>query len=136
MPAPVVLILAAGRGERFLASGGNTHKCIGWRQSPEVAPYRWPFEENGRTFDLAIEPQITTNDLRLMLRLALAGGGITIATQETFRPYIESVKLVSLLDDFLPQFPGFYLYFPQRRNIAPKLRALIDYVKEWRQQLV
>ncbi|HFD3187418.1 TPA: hypothetical protein ACF240_004985, partial [Escherichia coli] len=24
---------------------------------------------------------------------------------------------------------------PQRRNIAPKLRALIDYVKEWRQQL-
>ncbi len=123
MPAPVVLILAAGRGERFLASGGNTHKCIGWRQSPEVAPYRWPFEENGRTFDLAIEPQITTNDLRLMLRLALAGGGITIATQETFRPYIESGKLVSLLDDFLPQFPGFYLYFPQRRNIAPKLRA-------------
>ena len=108
MPAPVVLILAAGRGERFLASGGNTHKCIGWRQSPEVAPYRWPFEENGRTFDLAIEPQITTNDLRLMLRLALAGGGITIATQETFRPYIESGKLVSLLDDFLPQFPGFY----------------------------
>ena len=107
MPAPVVLILAAGRGERFLASGGNTHKCIGWRQSPEVAPYRWPFEENGRTFDLAIEPQITTNDLRLMLRLALAGGGITIATQETFRPYIESGKLVSLLDDFLPQFPGF-----------------------------
>ncbi len=49
VPAPVVLILAAGRGERFLASGGNTHKCIGWRQSPEVAPYRWPFEENGRT---------------------------------------------------------------------------------------
>ncbi|EFI3194746.1 hypothetical protein BCD13_004895, partial [Escherichia coli] len=49
--------------------------------------------------------------------------------------YIESGKLVSLLDDFLPQFPGFYLYFPQRRNIAPKLRALIDYVKEWRQQL-
>ncbi len=39
MPAPVVLILAAGRGERFLASGGNTHKCIVWRQSPEVAPY-------------------------------------------------------------------------------------------------
>lgn len=64
-----------------------------------------------------------------------AGAGITIATQETFRPYIESGKLVSLLDDFLPQFPGFYLYFPQRRNIAPKLRALIDHVKEWRQQL-
>ncbi|WP_318392870.1 LysR family transcriptional regulator [Enterobacter sp.] len=109
------------------------HRCIGWRPSPDVAPYRWPFEENGRAFDLAIEPQITTNDLRLMLRLALAGGGITIATQETFRPYIETAELVSLLDDFLPQFPGFYLYFPQRHNIAPKLRALIDHVRQWRQ---
>ncbi|WP_318387994.1 LysR family transcriptional regulator [Enterobacter sp.] len=109
------------------------HRCIGWRPSPDVAPYRWPFEENGRAFDLAIEPQITTNDLRLMLRLTLAGGGITIATQETFRPYIETGELVSLLDDFLPQFPGFYLYFPQRHNIAPKLRALIDHVRQWRQ---
>ncbi len=136
MPAPVVLILAAGRGERFLASGE-----IPISVSAGVSPRRLRLiaghlKKNGRTFDLAIEPQITTNDLRLMLRLALAGGGITIATQETFRPYIESGKLVSLLDDFLPQFPGFYLYFPQRRNIAPKLRALIDYVKEWRQQLV
>lgn len=110
------------------------HRCIGWRPAPDVAPYRWPFEENGKAFDLAIEPQITTNDLRLMLRLALAGGGITLATQETFRPYIEGGQLVSLLGDFLPHFPGFYLYFPQRRNIAPKLRALIDHVREWRQQ--
>ena len=110
------------------------HQCIGWRPSPDVAPYRWPFEEKGRAFDLAVEPQITTNDLRLMLRLALAGGGITLATQETFRPYIESGQLVSLLNEFLPQFPGFYLYFPQRRNIAPKLRALIDHVREWRRQ--
>lgn len=83
------------------------HRCIGWRPAPDVAPYRWPFEENGKAFDLAIEPQITTNDLRLMLRLALAGGGITLATQETFRPYIEGGQLVSLLDDFLPHFLAF-----------------------------
>lgn len=109
------------------------HQCIGWRPSPDVTPYRWEFEENGRAFDVAVEPRITTNDLRLMLRLALAGGGITFAPEETFRPYIENGQLVSMLDDFLPHFPGFYLYFPQRRNIAPKLRALIEHVRQWRQ---
>ncbi|STK08124.1 transcriptional regulator [Escherichia coli] len=62
MPAPVVLILAAGRGERFLASGGNTHKCIGWRQSPEVAPYRWPFEKTGELSTLRLNRR-----LRLMI---------------------------------------------------------------------
>jgi DNA-binding transcriptional LysR family regulator len=107
------------------------HRCIGWRPSPDVAPYRWEFEEAGIPFDVAVEPHITTNDLRLILRLALAGGGITFATYETFRPFIEKGQLVSLLDDFLPPFPGFYLYFPQRRNMAPKLRALIEHVRQW-----
>ncbi|SPW54736.1 transcriptional regulator [Escherichia coli] len=105
MPAPVVLILAAGRGERFLASGGNTHKCIGWRQSPEVAPYRWPFEENGRTFDLAIEPQITTNDLRLMLRLALCRRrNNNLPLRKLSGHILKAVSFVSLLDGLSSQF--------------------------------
>ncbi len=105
------------------------HRCIGWRPSPYAAPYRWEFSENSTAFDVAVEPQVTTNDLRLMLRLALAGGGITFATEETFRPYVDAGELVPLLNDFLPPFPGFFLYFPQRRNVAPKLRALIEHVK-------
>nr|WP_272214518.1 LysR family transcriptional regulator [Marinicella sp. W31]MDC2880138.1 LysR family transcriptional regulator [Marinicella sp. W31] len=110
----------------------SRHRCIGWRPAPNVAPYRWEFEENGVPFVVAIEPQITTNDLRLMLRTALAGGGITLALEENFRPYVESGELIPLLEGFLAPFPGFYLYFPQRRNMAPKMRALIDHVKRWR----
>jgi len=107
------------------------HRCIGWRPAPNTAPYRWEFSENGTPFDVAVEPQVTTNDLTLMLRVALAGGGITFATAETFRPYVEAGTLVPLLDDFLPPFPGFFLYFPQRRNVAPKLRALIEHIKRF-----
>ncbi len=105
------------------------HHCIGWRPVPEVAPYRWEFGENGRDFDVSVEPRITTNDMQLMIRTALAGGGITIGMEETFLPYIERGELVSLLDDFLPPFPGFYLYYPSRHNQPPKLRALIDHVR-------
>lgn len=108
------------------------HRCVGWRRSPNVAPHRWEFEENGVSFDVQVEPQITTNDIRLMLRAALAGGGITFGTEDTFRPYVERGELVSVLDAFLPPFPGFFLYFPQRRNVAPKMRALIDHVRNWR----
>ena len=111
------------------------HRCIGWRSAPNVAPYRWEFEENGIPFDVAVEPQITTNDLRLMLRTALAGGGITFAPEETFRPFVETGELVPLLGEFLPPFPGFFLYFPQRRNMAPKLRALIEHIRRWKLSL-
>ena len=108
------------------------HRCIGWRPAPNVAPYRWEFEELGNSFNVAVEPQITTNDLRVMLNAALCGAGITFATYETFRPFFKTGELVSILEDFLPPFPGFFLYFPQRRNMAPKLRALVDHVREWR----
>ena len=108
------------------------HRCIGWRPAPNVAPYRWEFAENGVAFDVAVEPQITTNDLQLMLRTALAGGGITFALEETFQPYVEAGELVPLLGDFLPPFPGFFLYYPQHRNMAPKLRALVEHVRRWR----
>lgn len=105
------------------------HRCIGWRPSPSAAPYRWEFEEHGVPIDVAVEPQITTNDLYLMVRTALAGGGITFALEETFRSYIDRGELVTALDDYLPPFPGFFLYFPNCRNMAPKLRALIDHVR-------
>jgi len=107
------------------------HRCIGWRLAPQTAPYRWEFGEQGREYDVAVNPEITTNDMWLMIRTACAGGGITFGMEETFRPYVASGQLVPLLEDYCPTFAGFFLYFPNRRNLAPKLRALVDHVKRW-----
>ncbi|WP_182656784.1 LysR family transcriptional regulator [Stenotrophomonas lacuserhaii] len=105
------------------------HRCIGWRPSPQVAPYRWEFVEDGRDFDVTVAPQLTTNDMLLMVRSALAGGGITFGMQETFAPYLARGELVTMLDEYLPPFPGFFLYFPNRHNQPAKLRALIEHVR-------
>lgn len=109
-----------------------SHRCIGWRPGPDLAPYRWEFTENGRDFDVAVEPEMTTNDLRLMIRLALAGAGITFAVEECLRPWLASGALRPILTDFCPPYSGFYLYYPSRRNLAPKLRALVDHVRKHR----
>lgn len=106
------------------------HRCIGWRRSPELAPYRWEFSEDGRAFDVAVSPRLTTNDMTLMVRSALAGGGITFGLEETFAPYIARGELVTMLDAYLPPFPGLYLYFPNRHNQPSKLRALIAHVRK------
>ncbi|GGE06197.1 LysR family transcriptional regulator [Aureimonas endophytica] len=108
------------------------HRCIGWRPSPTVAPYRWEFTEGGRDFDVAVKPQITTNDMRLMLRTAVVGGGLTFGMEETFRPHLDRGELVAMLEDFCPPFPGFFLYYPSRRHMPAKLRALVDHVRRER----
>lgn len=108
------------------------HRCIGWRPAPKVAPYRWEFAEHGQDFSVAVAPEITTNDMALMIKLAVAGAGITFGMEESFRPWIERGELVPLLEDYCPRFPGFYLYYPSRRNVAPKLRALVEHLQRFR----
>lgn len=49
--------------------------------------------------------------------------------EASFRPTIARGELVPILEDYCPFFAGFYLYYPSRRNVAPKLRALIDHVQ-------
>ncbi|TIU82254.1 MAG: LysR family transcriptional regulator, partial [Mesorhizobium sp.] len=103
--------------------------CIGWRRAPKVAPYRWEFAESGKEFSVAVAPEITTNDMALMIKLAIAGAGITFGMEESFRPWIDRGELVPVLEEYCPRFPGFYLYYPSRRNVAPKLRALVDHLR-------
>ncbi|WP_064710446.1 LysR family transcriptional regulator [Rhizobium bangladeshense] len=110
----------------------SSHRCIGWRPAPHSAPYRWEFGQHGREFDVAVNPQITTNDMWLMIRTACAGGGITFGMEDTFKPYVESGQLAPLLQEYCPPFAGFFLYYPSRRNLPPKLRALVDHVRRWR----
>ncbi|MCR0980699.1 LysR family transcriptional regulator [Roseomonas populi] len=105
------------------------HRCIGWRPGPGRAPYRWEFAEEGRDFDVAVGPEVTTNDMRLMIRMALAGAGLTFGMEESFRPFLDSGELVAVLEPYCPAFPGFFLYFPGRRNMAPKLRALVEHLR-------
>ncbi|WP_428929574.1 LysR family transcriptional regulator [Marinibacterium sp. SX1] len=108
------------------------HRCIGWRPQHRGEPYNWEFARNGKPFDIAVQPQITSNDLRFLLRAALAGAGLTFATEETFRTYIRRGQLVPVLEKFLPPFPGFHLFFPHRTDLSPKMRALVDHARAQR----
>ena len=112
----------------------TAHRCIGWRRAPGLAPYRWEFAEGEREFDVAVHPEITTNDMLLMIRMAVAGAGLTFGMVETFAPWIARDELEPVLAEFCPSFAGFYLFYPNRQNLAPKLRALIDHARDWRME--
>lgn len=105
------------------------HACINWRPGPESRPYRWEFTEDGRDFSVSVESRIITTDPALNLRLCLAGAGLNMTWESWARPYIEKGELVPVLEEYSPPFPGFYLYFPRRRQRSAALQALIDFVR-------
>ncbi|MEL7756759.1 LysR substrate-binding domain-containing protein [Citromicrobium bathyomarinum] len=110
------------------------HRCIGWRPSAEVAPYRWEFTENDRDFAVAVEPEMTTNDMALMVKMARAGAGLTIGMADTFAPFLQSGELRAVLEPYCPPLPGFFLFYPNRRHLPITLRALVDHLRDWRNQ--
>lgn len=110
-----------------------SHACISWRAGVGAVPYRWEFTEDGHDFSVAFDSRVVTNDIPLMVRLARAGVGLTMLMEEVARPLIERGELVPVLEEFSTPFPGFYLYYPQRRHTSPALRALIDYLLRLRQ---
>jgi len=105
------------------------HVCINWHASPDAPPYRWEFTEGGRDFSVAVDMRILSNDAPLNIRLACAGFGVTVVYAGQVRDHIARGELVSVLEEFLPPFPGCYLYYPQRRQASRALRALIDYLR-------
>ena len=105
------------------------HDCINWHPTAEAPPYRWEFTENGRDFSVDVRARVLTNDPALNVRLAIAGAGLTLADESRSRDALARGELVAVLEKFSTPFPGFYLYYPQRRQASPALRALVDYLR-------
>lgn len=100
------------------------HACIGFRFSNSL--YRWEFEK-GRTA-LSVSPQgpASFDDPDLVIQAVLDGVGIGTAMEDSLAELIAEGRLIQVLRDWCPSFPGYFLYYPSRRNQPAALAALID----------
>jgi DNA-binding transcriptional LysR family regulator len=69
---------------------------------------------------------VTFDDPDLVLQAVLKGMGIGTAMEEILRERIAKGHLVQVLRDWCPTFPGYFLFYPSRRNQPAALAALID----------
>jgi DNA-binding transcriptional LysR family regulator len=105
------------------------HDCINWHPTPDAPPYRWEFTEDGRDFSVAVPTRVLTTDPTLLVGLARAGVGLTMVYEHQARDDLARTELVPVLEEFSTPFPGFYLYYPQRRHASPALRAFVDFLR-------
>ncbi|HST60272.1 MAG TPA: LysR family transcriptional regulator [Longimicrobium sp.] len=108
------------------------HECLNWHPTADAPAYRWEFTEDGRDFSVAVPNRVLTNHVPLLLRMVRAGRGLTIYFERELRGDIDRGDLEVVLEEYSTPFPGFFLYYPGRRQASPPLRALIDYILSWR----
>ena len=106
------------------------HDCLCWRWPGHAAPYRWEFCEDGRWFEVAVAGPLIATDRATCVRAALDGAGIAFAIEQAVAPLVDAGRLVPLLERWSAPFPGFFLCYPQQRQMAPALRAFINTMRE------
>ena len=104
------------------------HNCVRFRFTTGGGIYKWEFNVEGRTVDYEIAGSLTITDTLFSLDAALEGVGLAYTFDKLALPHIQSRRLKRVLADFSPTFPGFYLYYPSRRNQSPKMKAFVDFV--------
>jgi DNA-binding transcriptional LysR family regulator len=109
------------------------HQCINWHSTPEAPPYRWEFTERGRDFSVAVSNRVLTTDPGLLVRLACAAVGLAFVYEDQVRGEISRGELVPVLEEFSTPFPGFFLYYPERRRASPGLRAFVEQLRRTRE---
>jgi len=90
----------------------------------------WEFESKGKAFAVQVTGSLIMNDSMLALDAALSGSGLIYTSEDAIADKIETGKLEIVLNQFAPKSDGYYLYYPQRSQVQPKLRALIDHIKK------
>lgn len=105
--------------------------CIRQRFPSGVMP-AWEFERDGQVLRLDPSGPLVSTSIGLQRRAALDGVGFWSTFEEYVAADIEAGRLVSVLEEWLPSFPGPFLYFPGNRNVPSALRAFIDFARERR----
>lgn len=102
------------------------HRCINLRLPTHGGLYVWDFEKGGQSVNVRVQGQTVFNNTFLMLQAALDGMGFAYVPLDLVRPHIAAGKLVPVLEDWWPSFPGYHLYYANRRQLAPALALVIN----------
>jgi DNA-binding transcriptional LysR family regulator len=103
-----------------------THNCIVTRLPTYGGLFPWGLEKDGKQVKVRGEGQLVFNNLALRIQSALDGLGLAYLPDDQALPHIKKGRLVRVLDDWCPPFPGYHLYYPSRRHFSPALSVLVD----------
>ena len=101
------------------------HACINFRQGSRGV-YRWEFEKGRQSVAVAVDGPLLVDDAEIHVRAAVDGVGVVWTLEHYALPFIAAGTLVRVLEDWCSPFPGYFLYYPSRRQQPAALSALIE----------
>jgi DNA-binding transcriptional LysR family regulator len=104
------------------------HECIRLRLAGGGV-YAWELRDGGEDIDLRVRGRYTFNGVYQMLGAALSGCGLAYVTEDVAAPHVQAGRLVSVMADACPQFPGLHAYYPSRRHASRALAVVLEAIR-------
>ncbi|MBR0558477.1 LysR family transcriptional regulator [Neokomagataea anthophila] len=101
-------------------------RCINMRFVSAGTFYAWEFEKNGREYRIRCDGQLAFDDVNMIIRAAMGGFGLAYVMEDRVSQELADGRLIRVLEDWCPAFPGYYLYYPAKRQNSAALSLLID----------
>ncbi|SOC91780.1 DNA-binding transcriptional regulator, LysR family [Rhizobium sp. AN5] len=105
------------------------HRCIRVRL-PDGSLFRWRFEKDDEPVQIDVRGPITLDEAGLVRTSVLEGTGLGYTMEEEVLSEIRAGRLVRVLEDWTPPYPGLCLYYPGRRNLSAGVKAFLDLARE------
>ena len=108
----------------------RAHRCIRFRLTTG-ALMPWTFEKGNREYDVGVTGPVIVNDWIAALVAIRTGVAMGMMAEPMAKAMVEAGELELVLTDHCAATSGLFLYYPGRKQVMPKLRAFIDYVREY-----
>jgi DNA-binding transcriptional LysR family regulator len=90
----------------------------------------WRLQRGEETAEVKMEARVSVPDPLINHQLTLAGVGIAALAQGMVRGDVEAGRLERVLPEWELDPVEIYAYYPTRLHSSPKVRALLDFLKE------
>lgn len=104
------------------------HNCVRVRYPSTIFP--WEFMKRGEALRIDVNGSLTLDSQHLIVEAALQGMGLAYTSEFAIALDIAAGRLIRVLEDWTPPFPGLSLYYPANRHMPAGLRAFINLVRE------
>lgn len=102
----------------------RNHRCIRFMRRNGTIP-AWEFEKDGRKIAIKADAGAVFNDGDLLIKAATAGLGLSYIMEDQVVAALADGELERVLEDWCPAFPGYYLFYPNRRHPAAAFTVFV-----------
>ncbi len=105
------------------------HRCINWRWPGNAGLYKWEFMRDSVWFSVAVNGPLIVSHRDAALRAALQGVGIAYWNELLVRRHVGAGRLLTMLEEFSPDFPGWHLVYVRQRHLPAPVRAFVAFMR-------